>query len=172
MLEADSPAPASPQADRRRFSGFHSHCALESGSPSLRLIPKASPSSPACDHLPVLSGSSSFSIAFELHLTLPVRPFTSATSPRLLRPLLTSGRNFPRQISPGNNDHLHRMYASHLQIGILVTSRFAFLGSLPLPFCLSALRVPRVAVLLPASFRPRLATTPLPSANGSCHQRP
>src|SRR5437660_3827623 len=172
MLEADSPASALPQVDRRRFPGFRSSGALESDSPSLRLIPKASPSSPACDHLPVLSGSSSFSIAFELHLTLTVRPFTSATSPRLLRPLLTSGRNFPRQTSPGKNDHLHRTYASHLQSGILVPSGFTFLGRLAHPFCLSALRVPRVAALLPASFRPRLTTTPLPSANGSCHHGP
>src|SRR6185503_15817359 len=101
MLEADFPASALPQADRRPFPGFRLSGALESDSPSLRQSPKASPSSPACDHLPVLSGSLSFSIAFELRLTLPVRPFTTATSPQLLRPLLTSGRTFPRQISPG-----------------------------------------------------------------------
>src|SRR5438067_2218740 len=79
MLGSGSPAPALPQVDRRRFPGFRSSGALEFDSPSLRLIPKASPSSPACDHLPVLSGFLSFSIAFELHLTLTVRPFTSAT---------------------------------------------------------------------------------------------
>src|SRR3954454_21748598 len=124
MLEPGSPAPALPQVGRRRFPGFRSSGALESDSPSLRLIPKASPSSPACDHLPVLSGSLSFSIAFELHLTLPVRPFTSAASPRLLRPLLTSGRNFPRQTSPGKNDHFHRMYPSHLPHTLLVPSGF------------------------------------------------
>src|SRR5256885_13801623 len=122
MLEADSPAPASPQVHRRRFPGFRSSGALKSDSPSLRLIPKASPSSSACDHLAVLSGSSSFSIAFELHLSLSVRPFASATSPRLLRPLLTSGWIFPCQISPGKNDHLHRMYPSHLPHTLLVPS--------------------------------------------------
>src|SRR5881398_452052 len=70
MLEPDSPVPASLQADRRRFSGFRPAGALESDSPSPGQSPEASPRSSACDHLAVLSGSSSFSIAFELHLTL------------------------------------------------------------------------------------------------------
>src|SRR5436190_3880863 len=70
MPEPGCPASASLRADRRRFPGFRSSAALESDSPSLRQFPKASPSSSACDHLPVLSGSSSSSIVFELHLTL------------------------------------------------------------------------------------------------------
>src|SRR5437764_4114455 len=70
MLASDSPAPALLQADRPRSSGFRPAGALESDSPSPRQSPEASPRSPACDHLAVLSGSSSFSIAFELHLPL------------------------------------------------------------------------------------------------------
>jgi len=58
------------RADRRRSPGFRPAGALESDSPSPGQSPEASPRSPACDHLAVLSGSSSFSIAFELHLTL------------------------------------------------------------------------------------------------------
>ena len=50
---------------RRRFPGFRSSSALESDSPSLRRFPRASSSSSACDHLPVLLGPSSFSIAFK-----------------------------------------------------------------------------------------------------------
>src|SRR5947207_15827178 len=124
MLASDSPAPALLQADRPRSSGFRPAGALESDSPSPGQSPEASPSSSACDHLAVLSGSSSFSIAFELHLSLSVRPFASATSPRLLRPLLTSGWISPCQISPGKNDHLHRMYPSHLPHTLLVPSGF------------------------------------------------
>src|SRR5688572_23755566 len=70
MLEPDSHAPALLQADRRRSSGFRPSGALGSDSPSPGQSHEASPRSPACDHLAVLSGSSSFSIAFELHLTL------------------------------------------------------------------------------------------------------
>ena len=140
MLEPHSLAPASPQADRRRSSGFRPSGALESDSPSHAQSHEASPRSPACDHLAVLSGSSSFSIAFELHLTLTVRPFATATSPRLLRPLLTSGRCFPRQISPGKNDHFRRIYASHLPHTLLVPSGFDLHGSLAqraVPLCAS-----------------------------------
>ena len=48
----------------------------------------------------------------------------------LLRPLLTSGRSFPRQISPGKNDYFHRMYSSHLHHTLLVPSGFDLEGSL------------------------------------------
>jgi len=56
------------------------------------------------------------------------------------------------------------MYPSHLPHTLLVPSGFELVGVLAQRAVPHALRVPRVAALPPASFRPRLAATPLPSA--------
>jgi hypothetical protein len=58
----------------------------------------------------------------------------------LLWPLLTSGRNLPHQISPGKNDHLHRMQPSHLHHTLLVPSGFELwcvLAQRAVPLCAS-----------------------------------
>jgi hypothetical protein len=77
----------------------------------------------------------------------------SADFCRFSAPLLTRLSSTYRQISPGKNADFPRMSPPHLRLHPLVVSDFVLLGKLVRMQTPDAIRVPRRAVLPPASFR-------------------
>jgi len=77
-----------------------------------------------------------------------------------------------QQVSPGKNIGFPCTLAAFTLPALDRIGLRCSLPTRPAGLASHSVRVPQVAGLLPASFRPHLAMTPLPSANGWCNQPP
>ena len=77
-----------------------------------------------------------------------------------------------RQVSPGKNVDFPCTLAPFTALTLDCMGLHCLLPARPISTASHEVRVPQVAGLPPASSRPHLTVTPLPSASGWCNQPP